>query len=211
MYDYKFDLWIVFPYLRRFECSGGYSNYTGPPGLWTFSGVMISQVGWPRERWNTSLTGRDCAEKHSWKITWAFILLKIISLLFKMLCRDGFDADTFRYTIRSDTWDKDDTVFFRFHFFLSPCLHTFPLLPHFKCRSLSLYSLTFSLSLCLLTSCPLHPLLHPFPSLLPSPPFSHPPGWCLQLNLANVTQYWLLLIFIMFVNMFFSSAINLPC
>lgn len=46
---------------------------------------------------------------------------------------------------------------------------------------------------------------------LPRPPPSHPPGWCLQLNLANVTRYWLLLIFIMFVNMFSSRAINLPC
>lgn len=53
-------------------------------------------------------------------------------------------------------------------------------------------------------------LLPPLSLFLSLPP-SHPPGWCLQLNLANVTWYWLLLIFIMFVNMFCSSAINLPC
>lgn len=172
-----------------------------------FGGVMMSQVGWPRKRWNTSLTGCDCVEKHSWKIIWALILLKMISHFFKMLCREGF-VSVMLSDPYSDTWWLRSVSLF--HFLCLLFSHFFPLTAHVKCRSLSLYSLTFSSLFFLSLSAHFLPSASsPFPP--PSRPPSHPPGWCLQLNLANVTQYWLLLIFIMFVNMFFSSAINLPC
>lgn len=139
-----------------------------------FRGVMMSQVGWPRKRWNTSLMGCDCVEKHSWKITWAMILLKTISHFFKMLCGEGFflrDADrsSFRYLMIKMT-----DCFFLFHLLFLLFSHFFRLTAHFKYRSLSLYSLTFpslfflSLSAHFLPSAssPL-PLPLPFPSPIP--------------------------------------------